>query len=45
MKNANVHNFPDDNTLTTFAQNIRNLISVLECESNISIDWFETKKK
>ena len=44
IKNANVHNFADDNTLTTFAQNVRNLISVLESESNIAIDWFETNK-
>ena len=44
IENANVHNFADDNTLTTFAQNVRNLISVLESESNIAIDWFETNK-
>ena len=44
IENANVHNFTDDNTLTTFAQNVCNLISVLESESNIAIDWFETNK-
>ena len=44
IENAKVHNFADDNTLTTFAQNIRNLISVLESESNIAIDWFKTNK-
>ena len=44
IENANVHNFADDNTLTTFAQNVRNLISVLESDSNIAIDWFETNK-
>ena len=44
IKNANVHNFADDNTLTTFAQNVKTLISVLESESNIAIDWFETNK-
>ena len=37
IKNANVHNFADDSTLTTFAQNVPTLISVLESESNISI--------
>ena len=42
IKNANVHNFTDDNTLTTFAQNVGTLISVLESESKIAIDWFET---
>ena len=44
IENAEVHNFADDNTLTTFAQNVWNLISVLESESNIAIDWFETNK-
>ena len=44
IKNVNVHNFADDNTLTTFAQNIGNLISILESESKIAIDWFETNK-
>ena len=44
IKNANVHNFADVNTLTTFAQNVRTLISVLGSESNIAIDWFETNK-
>ena len=42
--NAKVHNFADDNTLTTFSQNVRNLISVLESETTIAIDWFKTNK-
>ena len=44
VKNANVHNFADNNKLTTFAQNVGILISVLESESNIAINWFETNK-
>ena len=44
IKKANERNFADDNTLTTFAQNVRSLISVLESESNIAIEWFETNK-
>ena len=44
IKNANVHNFADGNTLTTFAQNVRTLISILESESKIAIDWVETNK-
>ena len=44
IKNANGHNFADDNTLAIFAPNVWNLISVLESESNIAIDWFETNK-
>ena len=42
IKNAKADNFTDDNTLTTFAQNVGILISVLESESNILIIWFET---
>ena len=42
IKNANVQDFADDNTLASFVQNVRILISVLESESNIDIDWFET---
>ena len=30
--------------MTTRSQNVWDLISVLESESNISIDWFETSK-
>ena len=44
IENAEVHNFADDNRLTTFVQNVRNLISDLESQSNIAIDWFETNK-
>ena len=44
IKNANVHNIADDNTLTIFAQNVGTLISILESESKIAIDWFETNK-
>ena len=44
IENASVHNFADDNTLITFAQNVRNIISVLESEINIATDWFETNK-
>ena len=44
IKNPNVHSFTDDNTLTTFAQNVGTLKSVLESESKIVIDWFETSK-
>ena len=44
IKNANVLNFADDKTFTTFAQNVGTLISILESESKIAIDWFETNK-
>ena len=45
IKNANVHNFADDITFRWHdAQNVRVLISTLESEINIAIDWFETYK-
>ena len=44
IKNANVHNFAEDNTLTTFAQNVGTLMSILESDSKIAIAWFETNK-
>ena len=44
IKKANVHNFADANTLTTFAQNVQTYALFLKSESNITIDWFETSK-
>ena len=44
INNTNAQTFADDNTLTTFAQDVRNLISILSSESNIAIDGYETKK-
>ena len=41
---ANVHNFADDNTLTAFANNIQNLIHLLESESRVAIKWFKDNK-
>ena len=35
------HNFADDNTLSSFAKKIENLISILESESEIVINWFK----
>ena len=35
------HNFGDDNTLSSFAKIIENLISILESESEIAINWFK----
>ena len=36
---ANIHNYADDNTLTTFSNSINNLIKILETESNIALVW------
>ena len=38
---ASTHKFADDNTLSSFAKTIQNLISILESESEIAINWFE----
>ena len=38
---ASAHNFADDNTLLSFAKAIENLISILESESKIAINWFK----
>ena len=40
IENANLENFADDNTISAFANSIPELISVLETESEIAIDWF-----
>ena len=34
---ASAHNFADDNTLSSFAKTIENLINILESESEIAI--------
>ena len=36
---ASAHNFADDNTLSSFAKTIENLISLLESEREITINW------
>ena len=38
---ASSHNFADDNTFSSFAKTIGNLISILESESEIAVNWFE----
>ena len=39
---ASAHNFADDNTFSSFAKTtIENLISILESESEIAINWFK----
>ena len=39
IKKANVHNYADDNTLSSFSNSIPNLIKILEEESDIAIQW------
>ena len=41
IKNASLHNFADDNTISASDTKFENLISTLESESNIAIKWFK----
>ena len=38
--NLFVHNFADNNTLSSFARTVKNLVSILESESSCAINWF-----
>ena len=38
------HNFANENTLTAFANNIQNLINLLEPERSVAIKWFKDNK-
>ena len=44
IETANAHNFADDNTLSAFTNNIKNLIHLLESECSMSIKWFKYNK-
>ena len=44
FEKASVHNFADDNTLTSFAKTLKELISILETESNAAVQWFTNNK-
>ena len=44
IKKAEVHNYADDNTLSSFSNSISNLISLLEEESNTAIRWLKEIK-
>ena len=44
IETANAHNFADDNTLTAFANNIQNLIRLLQPECSVATKWFKDNK-
>ena len=44
IETANAHNFADDNTIFAFANNIQNLIHLLESECSVAIKWFKDNK-
>ena len=39
-----MHNFADDNSLSAFESNIKNLKIILESESKKAISWFQSNK-
>ena len=41
IDDASLHNFADDNTISAFAKSIRELISILEKDSETAIKWFK----
>ena len=41
---ASAHNFGDDNSLSTFAATVEDLIELLQSECNVAIEWFFEKK-
>ena len=41
---TSVHNFADDNSLSVFETNIKNLRMILESESKKAISWFQSDK-
>ena len=38
--NVSVHHFADNNTLSSFARTVKNLVTILESESSCAINWF-----
>ena len=41
LKNSSLSNYSDDNTISAFANTLKDLINTLEKESNIAIEWLE----
>ena len=41
LNNSDLSNYADDNTISAWANSIKDLITTLENESNIAINWFK----
>ena len=41
LKNSDLHNFADDNTIAVTCKNLTSLCQTLEKESESAIDWFK----
>ena len=44
LKNSDLNNYSDDNSISAYQNTINELIKVLENESNIAIDWFKSNQ-
>ena len=44
LKNSDLYNFADDNTISAVWKSITDLIKTLEHESNITVKWFNENK-
>ena len=40
IRDTQIANYADDNTLYTVSENITHLLSILENETNLILDWF-----
>ena len=40
MKNSDLHNFADDNTISCTSNDLNDLVSKLQTERNIATEWF-----
>ena len=41
---ASIYIFPDGNSLSAWAQNVSDLIAILESESHVAVGWFNKNK-
>ena len=41
MNQSDISNYADDNTISAWANSIKDLIRILEAESEVAIKWFE----
>ena len=44
IENNGIHNYTDDNTLSSFSNSFPNLITILENQSNIPLSWLQNNK-
>ena len=44
IENNGIHNYADDNTLSSFSNSFPNLIKILENQSNIALSWLQNNK-